>query len=89
MSFSHSTNQKRTLSLSPEETNQSRVVGMFMDSSDLDRIEMHPHLGLSSNPKGTRVYRLVQKLKGKPGVRNPYAVAQAATGQSYATGKKL
>ena len=39
-------------------------------------------------PKGTKVHKLVGKLKGKPGV-NPYAVAQAATGQSYVTGKKL
>lgn len=62
---------------------------MFLRSSDLDNMEMHPHLGMESNPKGTRVHRLVQKLKGKPGVKNPYAVAQAATGQSYATGKKL
>lgn len=39
-------------------------------------------------PKGTKVHRLVQKLKGKKGI-NPYAVAQAVTGQSYKTGKKL
>lgn len=49
-SFNHSTDQTRTLTVSPEDTNQTRTVGMFMDSSDLDRIEMHPHLGLSSNP---------------------------------------
>ena len=44
-------------------------------------------------PKGTKVHSLVQKLKaknrGKGKKVNPYAVAQAATGQSYATGKKL
>jgi hypothetical protein len=73
----------------PEDTNQKRTVGMFLRSSDLDTIEEHPHVGMASNPKGTRVHRLVQKLKGKKGIRNPYAVAQAATGQSYATGKKL
>ena len=50
-SFNHSTDQKRTLTVSPEDTNQSRVVRMFMDRSDLDRIEMHPHLGLSSPSK--------------------------------------
>jgi hypothetical protein len=32
---------------------------------------------------------MVKKLKEKGGDANPYAVAQAATGQSYATGKKL
>lgn len=40
-------------------------------------------------PAGTKVHKLVQKLKAKGGNINPYAVAQAATGQSYATGKKL
>jgi hypothetical protein len=32
---------------------------------------------------------MVQELKGKKGVDNPYALAQHITGQSYATGKKL
>lgn len=40
-------------------------------------------------PVGTAVHRCVQKLKRKKKVRNPYAVCQAATGQSYATGKPL
>ena len=40
-------------------------------------------------PKGTAVHRCVQKVKRKGGKVNPYAVCQAATGQSYATGKKL
>lgn len=75
--------------LNPEGTNQTRTTGLFLRSSDLDEIKEHPHLGLSSNPKGTKVHRLVRKLKGKPGIRNPYAVAQAVTGQSYKTGKKL
>lgn len=44
-------------------------------------------------PKGTKVHRCVQKVKArnrrKGGKKaNPYAVCQAATGQSYATGKK-
>jgi hypothetical protein len=39
-------------------------------------------------PTGTKVHRCVEKLKGRKGV-NPYAVCQASTGQSYATGKKL
>ena len=39
-------------------------------------------------PKGTRVHKCVERLKGKPGV-NAYAVCQASTGQSYATGKPL
>ena len=76
MSFSHSTNQKRSLPLSPEDTNQSRVVGMFMDRSDLDRIEMHPHLGLSSNPE--KLDRCVKKVKAKGGARNAWAVCNAS-----------
>lgn len=39
-------------------------------------------------PKGTKVAKCVDKVKKKGGV-NPYAVCQASTGQSYATGKKL
>lgn len=39
-------------------------------------------------PKGTKVARCVEKVKGKKGV-NAYAVCQKATGMSYATGKKL
>jgi len=39
-------------------------------------------------PKGTKVHRCVTSLK-KSGSSNPYAVCQASTGQSYATGKKL
>ena len=69
---------------------QTRPMGLFKKSSDFDGIEeINPFTQMESNPKGTRVHRLVQKLKGKPGIRNPYAVAQAQTGQSYATGKKL
>ncbi len=40
-------------------------------------------------PKGTAVYRCVQHLKAKGTKGNPYAICQASTGQSYATGKKL
>ena len=40
-------------------------------------------------PKGTKVHSCVEKMKKKGGGANPYAVCQAATGQSYATGKKL
>lgn len=39
-------------------------------------------------PKGTRVAKCVDKLKGKKGV-NAYAVCQAATKQGYASGKPL
>jgi len=41
-------------------------------------------------PKGTKVEKCVSavKAKGKAGV-NPYAVCQATTKQSYATGKPL
>lgn len=40
-------------------------------------------------PKNTRVHRCVEKVKARGGKANAYAVCQAATGQSYATGKKL
>ena len=40
-------------------------------------------------PAGTRVHRCVRKVKAKGKARNPYAVCQKATGQSYKTGKKL
>ena len=40
-------------------------------------------------PKGTRVHRCVTKVKRKGGAKNPYAVCQKATGQSYKTGKRL
>ena len=40
-------------------------------------------------PKGTKVARCVEKVKRKGGGMNPYAVCQASTRQSYATGKKL
>jgi hypothetical protein len=39
-------------------------------------------------PKGTKVHRCVENLKGKKGV-NAYAACQESTGQSYATGKRL
>ncbi len=75
-SFNHSTDQTRTLTVSPEDTNQTRTVGMFMDRSDLDRIEMHPHLGLSSNP--AKLDRCVRKVKAKGGARNAWAVCNAS-----------
>jgi len=40
-------------------------------------------------PKGTRVARCVDKVKKRGGGVNPYAVCQAATKQSYTTGKAL
>lgn len=40
-------------------------------------------------PKGTRVARCVTKVKAKGDGVNPYAVCQASTGQSYATGQPL
>jgi len=40
-------------------------------------------------PKGTKVSRCVEKVKRSSRGVNPYAVCQASTGQSYATGKKL
>lgn len=40
-------------------------------------------------PKGTRVHRCVERMKKRGGSANPYAVCQAAMGQSYATGKSL
>ena len=40
-------------------------------------------------PEGTRVARCVKKVKAKGGDVNAYAVCQASTRQSYATGKAL
>lgn len=40
-------------------------------------------------PKGTRVSRCVEKVKKSGRNVNPYAVCQASTGQSYATGKPI
>lgn len=40
-------------------------------------------------PAGTKVAKCVKAIKRKGGKVNPYAVCQASTGQSYATGKKL
>jgi len=40
-------------------------------------------------PKGTKVSRCVEKVKKSGRGVNPYAVCQASTKQSYATGKKL
>ena len=40
-------------------------------------------------PKGTKVARCVSKVKAKGSKVNPYAVCQASTKQSYATGKPL
>jgi len=40
-------------------------------------------------PKGTRVHRCVDKVKKSGRGVNPYAVCQASTDQSYATGKTL
>jgi hypothetical protein len=39
-------------------------------------------------PVGTRVHDCVEKLGDKPGI-NKYAVCQASTHQSFATGKPL
>lgn len=40
-------------------------------------------------PKGTKVAKCVEKVKKSGSKVNAYAVCQKATGQSYATGKKL
>jgi len=40
-------------------------------------------------PKGTKVHRCVDKIKRSGKGVNPYAVCQASTKQSFATGKKL
>ena len=39
-------------------------------------------------PKGSKVARCVRKVRAKKSARNPYAVCQAATGQSYRTGRR-
>lgn len=40
-------------------------------------------------PKGTKVARCVEHVKASGSKVNPYAVCQAATKQSYKTGKPL
>lgn len=40
-------------------------------------------------PEGTKVARCVQKVKAKGSGKNAYAICQASTGQSYATGKPI
>lgn len=40
-------------------------------------------------PRGSRVEKCVTEVKKKSKDVNPYAVCQASTGQSYATGKPL
>jgi hypothetical protein len=40
-------------------------------------------------PKGTKVAKCVEKVKKSGKGVNPYAVCQASTGQSYATGKPI
>jgi len=40
-------------------------------------------------PAGTKVAKCVKDVKRKSPDKNAYAVCQAATGQSYATGKPI
>ena len=40
-------------------------------------------------PKGTKAAKCVEQVKAKGGKANAYAVCQASTKQSYATGKPL
>ena len=40
-------------------------------------------------PKGTKVHKCVEKVKKSGKGVNAYAVCQASTGQSFATGKPL
>ena len=48
-------NQKRSVEVSPEDTNQQRKVGMFQPSSDFDVIDkINPFLQGESNPCGGR-----------------------------------
>ena len=71
------TNQTRKLDPTPEGTNQQRTVGMFLRSSDLNTIdEIHPHLGLKSNP--AKLHRCVKKVKARGGADNPWAVCNAS-----------
>ena len=70
------TNQSRKLDNYPEGTEQSRTVGMFLRSSDLDEMVEHPHLGLKSNP--AKLHRCVKKVKARGGADNPWAVCNAS-----------
>ena len=40
-------------------------------------------------PKGSKVHKCVDKLKAQGKGKSAYAIYQASTGQSYATGKPL
>lgn len=40
-------------------------------------------------PKNTRVHHCVEEVKKRHAAGNPYAICQASTGQSFATGKPI
>lgn len=59
---------------------------MLSDNQQPTTIDFHE---VNQMPKGTRVAKCVEAVKGKGNEVNPYAVCQKSTGQSYRTGKKL
>lgn len=62
------------------DTDQTRIVSMFKESSDFDRIEeINPFTQMQSNPE--KLHRCVNKVKAKGGVDDPWAVCQASLGR--------
>ena len=52
---SEEVNQSSSYDPSPEDTNQSRKLGMALQSSDFDRIDQdNPFVGMASNPCGSK-----------------------------------
>ena len=59
------------------DTNQTRTLGVMMASSDWDQVKgISPFTQMASNP--AKFDRCVRKVEAKGGVRNPYAVCNAA-----------
>jgi len=62
---------------SESDTNQTRKEGMILKSSDFDHFdEINPFTQMASNPES--LHRCVNKVKGKKGVDNAYAVCNAS-----------
>lgn len=78
-------NQSRSLPIDPTvklgdvtiDPNQSRSVGMALQSSDFDHNDtINPFTQMESNPAA--LHRCVNKVKGKKGIDNAYAVCNAS-----------
>jgi hypothetical protein len=59
------------------DTNQTRKSDMILKSSDFDHFdEINPFTQMEHNPEA--LHRCVNKVKGKKGVNNAYAVCNAS-----------